>query len=947
MNIKELKGELKKKTDKEPEKYYAVDTLKGKGFHRERCKNCGMQFWTIEESELCGEPECSGGYRFIGDPPTKKKLDFVGVWKEFSSLFKKLGYTPIRRYPVVAKWRDDTYWTNASIYDFQPHVVSGAVEPPANPLVVPQVCVRFNDIDNVGITGRHHTSFVMIGQHAFVPPEEYDINAYLDHIVQWLEQGMKIPLHEIKFHEDQWGGGGNLGPCMEFYARGLEVGNQVYMTYEVTEGGYKDLNLKVLDMGMGHERCAWISQGIETSYEANFPTVVKKLTKLTGITPDRDTIARFLPHSGLLDMEETDDIDKIWRQIADNMKMDLKGLKEAVLPLSGLYSIADHTRTLLFALNDGALPSNVGGAYNLRVVLRRALGFIDSYGWDVDLSEMCEEHAKYMKPVFPELVENLDDVSKILEVEKKKYNSTRDKSRKIVERLLEKGFKENELLELYDSQGVSPELLKQEAKKAGKDIEIPDDFYAKVAARHPDVEKKEKIVDAYNIEGVPDTEKLYYTNWKTKKFTAKVIKVIDYKIILDKTAFYPEGGGQLNDLGTLGGFNVTYVEKQGNVVIHTVDGKLKEGQEVEGKIDWQRRLALTRNHTGAHLVGGAARRVLGKHVWQAGSQIDLEKGRLDITHYEGLSEEEKAKIEELANKVIEENHKINKSFMNRTKAEQMYGFTLYQGGAVPGKEIRVVETEGWDVQACGGTHLDYTGEAEGIKLLKTEKIQDGVVRLVFVAGKEYLEEQGKEEKKLEEECTEILRKVAPCCVKSADLNAAAAVFSVQADQLPKTLERFLREVKESKEQRGAEFSKFCNSIKKESTLEGICKLIFEEWKTERKELKKREEHEADILLEGVVKAGKYRIVSKDVDDFGIGMKISSVITGKNPDVIFVVNSKARSAIMVGKNVKIDAKQTLNTLVPNSRISGDSNRAIADKPLPDLKKALEKIGELTS
>src|SRR3989344_6243717 len=186
MDLKKLKADLKKQTDKSPEKFYAVKTLKEKGYSREHCENCGKYFWTTTSDKICGDPSCAGGYTFIGEKVAKKKMDFIDVWKEFSGMFKKLGYTPIKRYPVVARWRDDTYWNNASIYDFQPYVVNGEVEPPANPLVVPQPCVRFNDIDNVGITGRHYTSFIMIGQHAFDTPEKYNQEKYLGDIFSWL-----------------------------------------------------------------------------------------------------------------------------------------------------------------------------------------------------------------------------------------------------------------------------------------------------------------------------------------------------------------------------------------------------------------------------------------------------------------------------------------------------------------------------------------------------------------------------------------------------------------------------------------------------------------------------------------------------------------------------------------------------------------------------------------
>ena len=219
---KEIKSWFKKEAQKNPDKYYATSVLKKEGFERKHCKACKTYFWTTTGGDVCGNPSCSGGFRFINDTPAKKKLDYIGVWKEFSKLFSKWGYTPIKRYPVAARWRNDTDFVQASIYDFQPYVVSGEVEPPANPLVVPQFCLRFNDIDNIGITGAHYCAFVMIGQHAFMQPKDWDQNKFFTDIHNWLKQGLGLPNDEITFHEDAWAGGGNFGPCMEYFSRGLE-----------------------------------------------------------------------------------------------------------------------------------------------------------------------------------------------------------------------------------------------------------------------------------------------------------------------------------------------------------------------------------------------------------------------------------------------------------------------------------------------------------------------------------------------------------------------------------------------------------------------------------------------------------------------------------------------------------------------------------------------------
>jgi len=947
--IKALKAELKKLTDKNPEKFYPVSVLKDAGFHREKCKNCGTYFWTTVDSKVCGEAECRGGYSFIGDSPTKKRMDFIETWKEYAKLFKKLGYTPIKRYPVVARWRDDVYWTNASIYDFQPYVVSGEIEPPANPLVVPQACVRFNDIDNVGITGRHFTGFVMIGQHAFLPKEEFDQGRFFSDKLKWLTDGMGLPLHEIVFHEDQWGGGGNLGVSMEFFSRGLEIGNQVYMNYSVTPTGYKDLNLKVLDMGMGQERPAWLSHGTETSYEANFPPVVKKLYKDTGLKPDQSVWRRFLPYSGLLDMEEADDIEKVWGSIAEKVGMQKDALKKEILPLAALYSIGDHTRTLLWAISDGALPSNVGGCYNLRLLLRRCFSFIDSHGWDLDLVDVCREHAKYLKPQYPEMAGHVDKLNDIFAIERKRYEKTKEKSRRVVEQVAKKNISDSLLLELYDSQGIPPEIIKEEAKKHGKELKIPEDFYSKVAALHPEVEVKKAAAAEKEFAGLPKTEALFYDDWRAVEFTAKILKAKGKKVVLDKTAFYATKGGQDHDTGTLNGIKVEDVTAEGNVIIHHLEKSLKGGDSVKGKVDLDRRAALVKHHTAAHIVGGAARRVLGDHVWQAGSQIHTTKGRLDITHFDSLTKEQVTEIESLSNKVIKENHKVHKNFIPKVEAEKKHGFVLYQGGAVPGKEIRVVRIEDWDVQACGGIHLNSTGEAEGIRLVKTERIQDGAVRLVFIAGKEMLTQKEEKEEGILGDSLKAF-KDAGITVKSGDIGPAANVFSVGKKQLPSTLKRFLNETKDAfagikKEGGTASFDALCKKLGGKS-LESASKMLFEEWKVIKKQLtfltETKMAGKSAELLKTKEKFTGFSLVTAEFKDFGEGMRLMNKITAENPDILMLITSKNRAACGVGNDVKRSAQETLNTLAPNSKISGSDRRAVSDKPLKDLKKAKKKL-----
>src|SRR3990167_6750696 len=410
----QVKKDFKLKAQKDPDNYYPTKTLKELEFIRKQCK-CKQWFWTInKDRNYCGEPSCSGGLTFVGKSPAKKKLDYIKVWQEFSRIHKKLGYTPISRYPVVARWNPTMDFTIASIAAFQPFVVSGEVKPPANPLVIPQFCLRFGDIDNVGITGSHMTGFVMIGQHAFVQEKEWNQEKYFSHIHTWLKKGLGLPNEEITFHEDAWAGGGNFGPCMEFFSRGVEIGNQVYMLYEQTPSGDRELNIKVLDMGMGQERVAWFTQGAPTIYDATFPNVMKKLRLIAKLDTDELLMKKFIPYAGFLNVDEVEDLSKAWEEIAAKINEDPNTLRKEILPSSALYSIGEHCRTLLFALNDGALPSNVGGGYNLRLLIRRCLSFNDKYCWNIYLPDVCQWHAEELTEQFPELSLKLGNIKKII-----------------------------------------------------------------------------------------------------------------------------------------------------------------------------------------------------------------------------------------------------------------------------------------------------------------------------------------------------------------------------------------------------------------------------------------------------------------------------------------------------------------------------------------------------
>ena len=762
---KEVKKRSKLNASKDPEKFYATKVLSEEGFKRRQCAKCGTWFWTVNDAQLlCGDASCQGGFSFLEDNPAKNKLYYSLVWQRFSTMFKKEGYEPISRFPVVARWNPTTNFTIASIAAFQPFVISGESKPPAKKLVIPQFCLRFGDVANVGITMSHLTGFVMIGQHQFVDKKDWDQNKAFREIYNWLMDGLGLDKSDITFHEDAWAGGGNFGPCMEFFSRGVELGNQVYMMYEQIADhekdelnigfGYKELSLKVLDMGMGMERNAWFSQATPTIYEASFPDVIKILVEKTKVDYDTEFIRSYVPYGAFLNLDEVENIDEAWESVAEKMSVSVELLKKKLRPMTAIYSIAEHARSLLFALSDGALPSNVGGGYNLRVIFRRAQSFIDEFNWKIDLADVCELHVNELKDLFPELKQHLPEVRKILASEKKKYREAKKRNEQFIRNVLKKRIPTTEdLLTYYESHGITPdefvEIDKELTGEPISQIEVPDNFYSLLAERQEEnnhkalqktaTKKKDHLEGIYD--DIPGTTILYYGDWQKTIFDAKILQVLEAKdpkysyVILDKTAFYPTSGGQIHDKGMMNSFKVIDCVKQGKFIVHYVEtDSLKEGDLVHCEIDFERRKQLTQHHTATHIINGASREVLGDHIWQAGASKTLTKARLDITHYESLSEKTLQDIEKRANEIVKENIEIKKYLLPRSEAENRFGFRLYQGGAVPGSMIRVVEIPGVDVEACGGTHLNFTSEVEEIKILKSTKVQDGIVRLEFVAG---------------------------------------------------------------------------------------------------------------------------------------------------------------------------------------------------------------------
>ena len=747
------KKEILNKFSADPQRYYNVNLFEDQGFERKSCNVCSRFFWTLDSERVKCPDHSNDTYSFIGDPPTSKRFDYTQSWKEVESFFVKNNHTSINRYPVVCRWRDDLYFTIASIVDFQRVMGSKVVfEFPANPLVVPQTCLRFKDLENVGVTGRHFSSFCMIGQHSIPNKNGYWKDECVNLDFNLLTQQFGIAKKEITFVEDVWEGGGSFGSSLEYFVRGLELGNAVFTEFQGDLSNYKTLDQRIIDMGAGLERFAWITMGTPTAYDCCFGPITQKLIQNAGIDSDSSVLVPYFTEIAK-NLELYDDLSQVRKNAIKTTGLSDEQINHIITPLEGIYLIIDHIRTLIFAISDGALPSNVGGGYNLRIMLRRIVSTMDRLKLKFDLDEIIDIQIDYLKNTYPELEKTREDVKEIISIETGRYDSSKQRMQKIVSKL-DKEPKVEDLITLYESDGVTPEYLK-EMKVIS---EIPSTFYAKLSDLHQSKKQKEQV--NLPLEGIPDTELLFYGD-DPREFDAKVLKSFENFIILDKTAFYARGGGQEPDHGNIEGQEIVDITKHGNIVVHEIKGNIpKEGDIVSCIVDAKRRDGITKNHTSTHIINTSARSVLGSWVWQHSAFKEEDHARLDITHHSALTNDDVKKIEDTANSIIGKSIPVKIENFDRGTAEQKYGFRIYQGGVVPVKSVRIVSIGDLDIEACGGTHVANTSDIEQIKITKTKRIQDGVVRIEFVSGdsakefvkKKQLDSESKEkEEKLKEQ----------------------------------------------------------------------------------------------------------------------------------------------------------------------------------------------------
>ncbi|UCG95308.1 MAG: alanine--tRNA ligase [archaeon] len=859
---------------KNPEKYWYLDFFRKNGWKRKQCRKCGKFFWTLKDQDLCNDSSCRP-YEFIGNPLTRKEFDYFSMWKAVRKFFESEGHAVVDRYPVLCRWFPDLYFTIAGVVDFYRKDGNKFVfELPENPVLILQPSLRFNDIPQVGVSGRHWTCHSHLEQGSLADERGgYWKERCIELDYRMLTEVLGIKKERINFVEDAWLGPGAFGYSLEYHVGGLEMGNAVFTEFRGTPGNYRIMKNRLIDMGAGFDRFVWISQGTPTNYDAILGSVLEKMKKKAGLKYERKLFEKYSKLAGLLNMDEVEDIEKAKEEVAKSLGISKNKMNEKIEPLQALYAVADHTKALLFAVTDGGIPSNMGGGYNLRVILRRTLSFIKKYNLPFGMEWVAEEIGRYFKPLYPELGEKMEHFKKVVGVEKEKYEETSRNTRNMLDKMIEGGenISEEKMIELYDSHGITPETVGEIAEKNGLDIEIPPNIYQKVTERHESEKKKKKkhSLDEKQIRGLEETPVLFYKD--IYNFEARVLRIMGDYVVLDKTAFYPRSGGQESDIGKINGFEVFNVEKIDKIIVHQMrKNGLKVGDVVKCEVDKVRRKQIMQHHTTTHIINASARIVLGDHVWQGGSKKDVDKAHLDISHYRGITEKEVNEIERNANEIVGKNYKIKKEVLPRPEAEKKYGFRIYQGAAVPSKVLRIVSIDDIEHEACGGTHLEQTKDAGKIVILRTEKPHDGIVRISYVSGK------------------------------------AADKYLEKCDGILQELEKILKVPR----------NKIADKIRS----------MREEWRNNRKRLEKLREKKVRDRTEKLEfeKIGKYRVLIKELEKTPRKemQKISMKLTGKDTIIfLFGLNEKIDIFASAGKNVKSDVGKIVKKIAEDLGGSG--------------------------
>ena len=750
-----------------------------------------------------------------------EKLGLNEIRQMFRDFYVSKGHYPGKSASLIPQNDKSLLIINSGMAPLK-NYFAGVETPPAKRMTTCQKCIRTGDIDNVGITSRHGTFFEMLGNFSF---GDYFKEQSLEWGLEFIKDWLKIPFDKVwatvyeyddeaveiwkklgmpeerivRLGKDDnfWEIGlGPCGPCSEIYFdrgpeygcgkpdckpgcdcdRYLEFWNHVFTQFSKEEdGSYSNLEHPNIDTGMGLERMACIMQGVDSIF-------------------DIDTIRHIL--DGVVAKSGVE-------------------YKDGQAPTDvSIRIITDHLRSITFMIADGIMPSNEGRGYVLRRLLRRAarhgrlLGIQGPF-----LAELSNKVIEVSGEAYPELVEKKDYIQKLISVEEEKFASTIDQGEEIIRQYVEelkasgKTVLDGEkVFKLYDTFVFPLELTEEILAENGCTADT-DGFAANMQKQKELARTSRKVGEDEAWKGseldidVPKTE---FTGYEKLEDEGNVLVLINesglvesveegqkVKIILDKTPFYAEGGGQVNDNGFMstqnGVVSVEKVEKKDGVFYHSgtvVKGTLKTGDTILAHVDHIRRNKTARNHTATHLLQKALRTVLGTHVQQAGSMVNDKILRFDFSHFEAVTKEQLAEVEKIVNAVINEFMDVSCKEMSMEEAQAAGAMALF--GEKYGNVVRVVNSGGWSIELCGGTHVRNTGEIGAFKILSEGGVASGVRRIEATTGTGVLEEAVKAEAIIEKACEPL----------KCNKNALADKVKATSEEL-KAVKKELEEIKKA------------------------------------------------------------------------------------------------------------------------------------------------------
>ncbi len=677
------------------------------------------------------------------------------IRQSFLDFFKSKEHRIVQSAPVVPHGDPTLLFTNAGMNQFK-DVFLGVGSRDFNRAADTQKCIRVsgkhNDLEEVGVDTYHHTFFEMLGNWSFGDYYKEEAIAWAWELLTevwkldtsrlhatvyrtddealeiWKKYLPEAHIHRFDEKDNFWemGETGPCGPCSEVHydrtpdksgaklvnagvPEVIEIWNLVFIQYNrKADGSLEPLAATHVDTGMGFERICSVMQGVGSNYDTDvFMPIIKKIEELSG-----------KKYSGELDSPD--------------------GIAMRV--------IADHLRTLSFAIADGAMPGNEGRSYVLRRILRRACRYGRNLGFrEPIVYKLLPTLIESMGDVFPELINNKTTIEKVIKGEEESFLQTLERGLDRFDELKNtdevantKMISGSDAFLLYDTFGFPLDLTELIARENGLGVDI-EGFNANMAEQKARSRAARKV-HSQEVEMPVIDEVTEFTGYSELETNSKVLYVSENQIALAKTPFYSESGGQVADTGVIvlagQSYEVIDVKKAGNAIIHICDREIEPlvGHEALAKVDAVRRRSIMRNHSATHLLHEALRQVLGEHVQQAGSLVSPEHLRFDFNHFEKVTDEQIKTIENIVNRKILENIDVKIESMSIEEAQKNPKIKMFFGDKY-GDVVRVVTMDSkYSIELCGGVHVHNTAEIGLLKITSESSIAAGVRRIEAVTG---------------------------------------------------------------------------------------------------------------------------------------------------------------------------------------------------------------------